>query len=44
MEIWDKSFPALCKSLAGLRVKDAILDGELVCLDEFGRSIFEDLI
>jgi bifunctional non-homologous end joining protein LigD len=35
-----KSFKTLCKSLETLRVKDAILDGEIVCLNEEGTSIF----
>jgi bifunctional non-homologous end joining protein LigD len=39
-----KSFPTLGKALAGLRVKNAILDGEIVCLDKFGRSVFRDLM
>jgi hypothetical protein len=35
-----KSFQELKDNLAKLKVKDAIIDGELVCLDEEGRSIF----
>jgi bifunctional non-homologous end joining protein LigD len=30
--------------LAGLKVKDAVIDGELVCLDSEGRSIFNELL
>ena len=33
-----KSFAGLSKVLAGLRVQDVILDGEIVCLDRDGRS------
>jgi bifunctional non-homologous end joining protein LigD len=43
-QIQYKSFAGLSKALAGLRVKDAILDGEIVCLDKFGRSQFGDLM
>jgi ATP-dependent DNA ligase len=39
-----KSFPTLCAELAGLRVKNAVLDGEIVCLDEDGRSQFYELL
>jgi bifunctional non-homologous end joining protein LigD len=39
-----KSFPGLCKVLAGLRVRNAILDGEIVCLDQNGRSQFLQLM
>jgi hypothetical protein len=34
----DKSFTALASMMAKLPVKNAILDGELVCLDDDGRS------
>src|SRR5437773_10038675 len=27
-----------------LRVHDAVLDGEIACVDEGGRSVFEDLL
>jgi ATP-dependent DNA ligase len=27
-----------------LKVKDAVIDGELVCLDPEGRSIFNELL
>lgn len=39
-----KSFKPLCKVLGNLRVKDAILDGEIVCLDGDGVSIFNQLL
>jgi bifunctional non-homologous end joining protein LigD len=38
-----KSFAGLTSMMAKLPVKNAILDGELVCLDNDGRSIFLDL-
>ena len=38
-----KSFRPLCDSIARLPVKSAILDGEIVCLDKFGRSVFDRL-
>jgi bifunctional non-homologous end joining protein LigD len=39
-----KSFATLKESLAELRVKNAILDGEIICLDDAGRSIFKDVL
>jgi bifunctional non-homologous end joining protein LigD len=39
-----KTFPRLCASLAKLDVQDAILDGEVVCLDAQGRSQFAPLL
>jgi bifunctional non-homologous end joining protein LigD len=39
-----KSFQALRDSLAKLKVKNAVIDGELVCLDAEGRSIFNELL
>jgi ATP-dependent DNA ligase len=39
-----KSFQELRQNLAGLKVKDAVIDGELVCLDSEGRSIFNELL
>jgi bifunctional non-homologous end joining protein LigD len=39
-----KSFATLCQGLGQLRVKTAILDGELVCLGNDGRSMFMDLM
>jgi bifunctional non-homologous end joining protein LigD len=39
-----KSFPALREHLAGMKVRNAVLDGELVCLDAEGRSIFDELL
>lgn len=40
----SKPFVSLCALLAQLPVRDAILDGELVCLDADGRSQFMDLM
>ncbi len=40
-----KRFDPLCAALAKeLEVKNAILDGEIVCLDEEGRSLFNPLL
>jgi bifunctional non-homologous end joining protein LigD len=40
-----KSFDGLRAAIAHeLRVKDAILDGEIVCLDALGRSQFKQLM
>jgi bifunctional non-homologous end joining protein LigD len=39
-----KSFTRLADSLGKLRIRDAILDGELVWLDQDGRSLFMDLM
>jgi len=39
-----KSFPVLCDSLASdLRVRSAVLDGEIVCLGKQGRTQFNQL-
>jgi Carboxylesterase family/ATP dependent DNA ligase domain len=38
-----RSFEPLRRSLGALKVKTAILDGEIVCLDSEGRSIFNEL-
>jgi bifunctional non-homologous end joining protein LigD len=43
-QIQYKSFTTLCAAMAALPVKDAILDGELVCLDASGRSQFAPLM
>jgi bifunctional non-homologous end joining protein LigD len=43
-QIQYKSFAGLCTAMAGLPVKNAILDGELVCLDQDGRSQFRQLM
>jgi bifunctional non-homologous end joining protein LigD len=40
----SKPFVGLCALLADLPVQNAILDGELVCLDADGRSQFMDLM
>jgi bifunctional non-homologous end joining protein LigD len=39
-----KSFGPLREALAGLRVRDAVIDGEIVCLDDEGRSQFRTLL
>src|ERR1700686_932428 len=39
-----ETFQALRNSLAKLKVKNAVIDGELVCLDAEGRSIFNELL
>jgi bifunctional non-homologous end joining protein LigD len=39
-----KSFQGLRDNLAMLKVTNAVLDGEIVCLDSEGRSIFDDLL
>ena len=38
-----KSFGRLAAALAKLRVQNAIIDGEVVCLDAEGRSVFLDM-
>lgn len=40
---WKKKFPNLSEELSSLEVTDAIIDGEIVALDEKGRSHFQDL-
>src|ERR1700681_4512094 len=39
-----KSFQDLRDNLAKLKVQNAVIDGEIVCLDEEGRSIFNELL
>jgi bifunctional non-homologous end joining protein LigD len=39
-----KSFGELLRHLGELKIKNAIIDGELVCLDSEGRSIFNELL
>jgi bifunctional non-homologous end joining protein LigD len=39
-----KSFNDLRESLAGLPVTNAISDGEIVCLDRTGKSVFKELL
>jgi bifunctional non-homologous end joining protein LigD len=39
-----KRFGSLSEAIAGLKVKSAILDGEIVCLDSEGRSVFYELL
>jgi bifunctional non-homologous end joining protein LigD len=36
-----KKFPTIAESIAKLGVQDAIIDGEIVALDEKGRSSFQ---
>src|SRR5689334_14856678 len=43
-QIQCKSFAGLCGALSKLPVKTAILDGELVVLDQKGRSQFLELM
>ena len=39
-----KSFGELRSRLARLKVENAVIDGEIVCLDSEGRSIFNELL
>ncbi len=40
-----RSFPALCESIGDrLKCADAVLDGEIVCLGEDGRPVFNRLL
>ena len=39
--IWASKFPEVKDSIAALDVQDAIIDGEIVALDEKGRSSFQ---
>jgi hypothetical protein len=39
-----KSFHGLRNNLATLKVQNAVIDGEIVCLDAEGRSIFNELL
>ncbi len=39
-----KSFQALRDQLAQIKVQNAVIDGELVCLDDEGRSVFDALL
>ena len=39
-----KSFKDLENSLRELKVRNAIIDGEIACVDEEGRSIFNELL
>ena len=40
---WTAKFPALGKAVKALRLKTAILDGEVVALDSSGRASFQKL-
>src|SRR5438445_1470658 len=39
-----KSFRPLAAALAKLKVQNAVIDGEVVCLDKEGKSVFLDLL
>lgn len=39
-----KSFGQLRDALASVHLTDAILDGEIVCLDSEGRNVFKDVM
>ena len=39
-----QSFGPLKEALVELRVKNAVLDGEIVYLDQTGRGIFKDVL
>jgi bifunctional non-homologous end joining protein LigD len=40
-----KTFPQLSSALPNqLAVANAVIDGEIVCLDDYGRSVFNDLL
>ena len=40
-----KHWPQLCEELAhAVRAHDAVIDGEIVCLDALGRSNFKSLL
>jgi bifunctional non-homologous end joining protein LigD len=40
---WTDKFPNIKKALASLKVKTAVFDGEVVVLDEKGKSDFQEL-
>lgn len=40
---WSKKLPQLCEALAGLEVRSAWLDGEILVMDEEGRPDFQRL-
>jgi len=40
---WTVKFPSLVKAMKALRLKSAILDGEIVALDSSGRASFQRL-
>jgi bifunctional non-homologous end joining protein LigD len=39
----SKRFPRIINAVASLKIKSAVIDGEIVCIDEQGRPCFEDL-
>jgi len=40
---WPGLSAAIAEALNSLKVQNAIIDGEIVCLDQEGRSVFDDL-
>ena len=40
---WTDKFPAIAEALSALKVKNAVIDGEAVVLDDKGRSSFQAL-
>jgi bifunctional non-homologous end joining protein LigD len=40
---WTERYPLIAKSVAALRASSAMIDGEVVCCDESGLSVFEEL-
>lgn len=39
----SKKFARIVEAVAHLKIKSAVIDGEIVCVDEAGRPCFEDL-
>src|SRR3546814_2855399 len=39
-DLWTTRYPAIARALAGLDLDGALLDGEIVVVDEKGRSDF----
>lgn len=39
----SKKFTRIVDAVASLKIKSAVIDGEIVCIDEAGRPCFEDL-
>ncbi|MEO8875177.1 MAG: non-homologous end-joining DNA ligase, partial [Polyangiaceae bacterium] len=40
---WSHRFPAICKAIEALPIKNAIFDGEICAIDEKGRTRFQEL-
>jgi bifunctional non-homologous end joining protein LigD len=40
---WTDRYPLIAKAVAALRASSATIDGEAVCCDECGLSVFEEL-